>query len=261
MRLLLACFDGLAWPPKEPPPLIASCLEHGAAGPLRGIPSLKQLWLIDNEPIWSHFEKGGLNVGLMNLPGLEAPQAVNGFMVCRGQRQDQGRGWTHPPELAHDLGDYIQPQRLPASAAQWRDPLKDTAFAQAAALARLRFEHFRRLCAAHQVEVAAIGWSALATARHLFNEEAGRAALMLAQLDAYLARLMEEFAPRALVATGMGFGSEPGMALILAPDQMKPGRWEQDSWRGLLELLPILAGLPSPARRHLLSDLLVQGGA
>lgn len=224
---------------------MARCLAHGAAGPLRGIPSLDQLWLLDNEPIWSHFGSGGLNLGLMNLPGLEAPQAVNGFMVCRGQGQDEGRVWTHPPELARDLGDYIQPQRLPASAAQWRDPLKDTAFAQAAALARLRYEHFRRLCALHQVDVGAIGWSALATARRLFGEEAGRAALMLAQLDTYLAWLMDEFAPRALVVAGLGFGNEPGMALILAPDQMEPGRWEQDTWQELLAALMALAGLPA----------------
>jgi hypothetical protein len=246
MRLLLAFLDGLSWPMKEPPPFLARCSDQGAAGPLRAIPAPDRLWLLDNEPIWSRFKRGGLDLGLMNLPGMPVPQTASGFMVCRRQGQDSVPGWTHPPNLVDDLGDYVQPQRLPASATDWRGPLKDTAFAQAAALARLRYEHFRRLCAKWEVEVGAIGWSALATARHLFGEEKDRAALMLAQLDNYLAWLMEEFAPLALVVAGLGFGNEPGMALVLGPDQMETGRWEQDSWQELLAALMMLAGLPAP---------------
>jgi hypothetical protein len=198
-------------------------------------------------------------LGLMNLPGLPSPQAVNGFMVCRRQEPDTDNNWTHPPELADDLGDYVQPQRLPAAAEKWRGPLKDTAFAQASALARLRYEHFRRLCASHQVDAGAIGWSSLAGARHLFGEEHGRAALMLTQLDAYLTRLEDEFSPQALLVAGTGFGSRPGAAMILAPDMIRTGRWEQDTWQEFLATLLILAGLPAPSPERAMTSLLTRG--
>lgn len=261
MRLLIACLDGLAWPLREPPPLIARCLERGAAGALHDIPSPDQFWRLNNALLWTGLSRAGLNLGLMNLPGLWPSQTIDGFMVCRNQGEHAKPNWTLPPELADDLGDYVQPRRLSAEAAQWRTPLKDTAFAEAAALARLRYEHFRRLCGSRQVEVGAIGWSALASARQLFGDEAGRAALMLAQLDRYIAWLMEEFQPQALVVAGMGYGREPGIALMLAPDQVEPGRFERDSWQELLAALVVLAGLPAPNHDQASGDLLLKGKA
>ncbi len=254
MRLLLACIQGLAWPPMEPPPFLNQCLEQSAAGPLQGFPGQDQAWLINGVSFWSLLSQAGLQLGVMNLPGLWPAQEINGFMVCRGLVNDAGHPWTHPRDLSHDLGDYVQPRHLPAEAPQWRPPLKDTAFAEAAALARLRYEHFRRLCARRRVDVGAIGWSALAKARRLFNGERERADLMLAQLDAYLARLHQEFQPQALVVAGMVEEGQTGLLAVLAPELVKPVRLPNAAWPGLLPSLMVLAGLSSPTPEHVLAD-------
>lgn len=261
MRLLVACIDGLAWPLKEPPPFLAQCLQKGAAGPLSGFYPSGAAWRLDGEPFWPLFSQAGLKLGLMNLPGLWPAQPIKGFMVCRGAGGNAGGNWTHPPELAHDLGDYAQAKPLPSGAPEWRAPLKDTAFAEAAALARLRYEHFRRLCAQYQPEAAALGWSALATARGLFGSEAGRAGLMLAQLDAYLARLRDEFQPNALALMGTGWADQSGAVIMLAPDRIKAGRLPRAAWPEVLSALLDLAGLPSARPAGLFADLLPNGEA
>ncbi len=259
MRLLLACIDGLAWPLMDPPPFMAGCLEQGAVGPLSEFSYPDPAWVIDDEPLWTGLTQGGLSLGAMNLPGLWPSQAVKGFMVCRIPGGQVQSGWTHPPELADDLGDYVQPKRQPSDAPNWRSPLKDTAFAEAAALARLRYEHFRRLCAQYQPEVAALGWSGLAAARQLFGLEAGRADLMLAQLDDYLARLMDEFQPSTFVLVGFGMAGEPGVIMILGQDRVEPGRLRRTAWTDLLPALLDLAGLPSPKPASMLADLTHHG--
>jgi hypothetical protein len=198
-------------------------------------------------------------MGLMNLPGLRPNHEINGFMVCRTSGRTSGQAWTYPPELALDLGDYLQPRRLPDGAAQWRGPLKDTAFAESAALARLRYEHFRRLSIRYKVEVAALAWSALSSARRLFKEEASRPALMLAQLDAYLTWLYDEFQPQAMAVAGTGLKGESGLLAVLAPGRVEPGHWPEAAWPDLLAMLMILAGLPSPRPDHILADLIRPG--
>lgn len=255
MRLLLACIDGLAWPLEEPPPFLAECLQKGAAGPLPGFSPSEAAWRMDGEPFWPLLSQAGLKLGLMNLPGLWPAQQIKGFMVCRETSGSAGGNWTHPPELAHDLGDYAQAKPLPSGAEAWKTALKDTAFAEAAALARLRYEHFRRLCAQYQPEVGALAWSALATARELFGSEAGRTDLMLAQLDAYLARLRDEFQPDALALMGAGWAGQPGAVIILAPHRIQAGRLPRAAWPQVLPALLDLAGLPSARAAGLLGDL------
>lgn len=255
MRLLFACIQGLKWPLTEPPAFLARLLAEGAAGPLSGPSSWDQAWLLDGEPFWPLVSRAGLKMGLMNLPGLLPAREIKGFMVCRTSGRDADREWTYPSQLAFDLGDYVQPRQLSAEAPQWRGPLKDTAFAEAAALARLRYEHFRRLCAQHRVEVGALAWSALASARRLFSGDRGRAVLMLAQLDAYLAWLYEEFQPEVLIAAGLGQAGEPGLLTVLAQGKIDPGAWQEAAWPDLLALLMILAGLPSPRPDNIFDGL------
>jgi hypothetical protein len=195
----------------------------------------------------------------MNLPGLWPVQKVQGFMVCREPANTAKGIWTHPVDLADDLGDYVQPRRLPSDYTDWRAPLKDTAFAEAAALARLRYEHFRRLCSKYKPDVGALGWSAFATARVLFGQEAGRADLMLKQLDAYLAKLVDEFEPTALAIIGSGLAANPGAIIIFAPTLLKPGRIQQASWPDLLKTLMDLAGLNPTAKESVLASLRLDG--
>lgn len=261
MRLLTICIDGLAWPLEEPPPYLADCLDLGAAGPLADISGGDDAWSAGNGQIWSHLDRAGFSLGLMNLPGLWPAQAVRGFMVCRQPRSGATGNWAHPPELAGDLGDYIQPKRLPAGHADWRESLKDTAFAETAALARLRFEHFRRLCSQYKPDVGALGWSALATARGLFGGESGRADLMLNQLDSYLAKLWDEFKPGVLAVTGRGWAGDPGPAIIFAPSLLKPGRIQQASQPDLLAELATLAGAPITIKGGILADLMLRGAS
>lgn len=259
MRLLVACIDGLAWPLEKPPPFMARCLERGVSGALAGFVSPDDAWRAGEGPIWSQLDQAGLSLGLMNLPALWPAQAVRGFMVCRQPQPNACGDWAHPSRLAGDLGDYLQPKRLPADHADWRVPLKDTAFAEAAALARLRYEHFRRLCAYYMPDVGALGWSALATARKLFGEEAGRANLMLAQMDAYLAKIMEGIKPDALVIMGSGWDEHPGTAIMFAPSLIKPGRIDQVAWPHLLAAFATLAGAPMPTQENILADFMLKG--
>jgi hypothetical protein len=261
MRLLIACIDGLAWPLEDPPSFLANCLEQGAAGPLAEISSRDDAWSTGVGQLWSQLDQAGISPGLMNLPGLWPAQAVRGFTVCRRPRSGAAGTWAHPPELAGDLGDYIQPKRLPAGHADWRAPLKDTAFAESAALARLRFEHFRRLCSQYKPDVGALGWSALATARGLFGGEAGRADLMLAQVDAYLAKLWDEFKPNALAVMGSGWEGDPGPVIIFAPSLIKPGRIQRASRPDLLAELASLAGAPMAIQGGILADLMLKGAS
>ncbi len=257
MRLLFACIEGLTWPLPELPPFAALCLAQGAAGPLEGFRPGPDAWSLGDEPLWPALGRAGLKVGVMNLPGLWPAQEVAGFMVCRPPAGRSPGAWTHPPELALELGDYLPPQPLEPGAENWRTALKDTAYAQAAALARLRYEHFRRLCRARGVDLGALGWSALATARRLFGGQAGRAALMLAQLDTYLAWLHQALRPQVVVVCGPGREGEPGAILVHAPGLVRPGRLEPTDWQELPPALLALAGpVPAEGRGSLAARLL-----
>jgi len=242
MRLLLACIEELTWPMEAaPPPFLAECLQNAATGPLSGFPPLEHAWLVEGEPFWPRLAAQGLRLGLMNLPGLWPPQALPGFMVCRRPSGDRRTDWTHPAQLSRDMGDYPQPQALPPNAGAWREALRDTAFAQAAALARLRYEHFQRLCAQWRVEVGALGWSALATSRQLFGVASRRMDLMLAQLDAYLSWLRDRFQPQDLAMAVLGAEDRPGFLAVMAPGLVQPQTLEPVQWSRLLAVLADLA--------------------
>lgn len=57
--------------------------------------------------LWDHLSAAGKRIGIVNVPLTYPPHKVNGFMITGMLTPSKATTYTHPPELAQTLGDYI----------------------------------------------------------------------------------------------------------------------------------------------------------
>lgn len=147
----------------------------------------------------------GLRPGLVNLPGPVTPPPDPAFFIGRAADGD-GRPEILPTELAEDLYDYLPDPPRPAASSHSGSArgLADLAFAEQAAVARIRFEHTRRLAEQYRPGLLAVHFGGLELTRVLFGPNAGRWLVMLNQLDYYFAGLAQALAPAAVALVGGG---------------------------------------------------------
>jgi hypothetical protein len=241
----MVCLPGLdagLWAAeRKAAPFLAGLAGRGLELGLEGGPSAPGAWPWRGGTLWSGLDAAGLPCGLVNLPGLWPAPAVSGYVLARppaGRAAAAGPA-AHPPELAGDLGDYPAPLRAPARPGRLSQPRRDTLFARAAATARIRYEHARRLCKWRPPAVAGVGFGGLAQLRRLWpGLDSPRHGQLLAQLDRYVSRLARRLEPRALVIAGWGEGA--GLGLAAWPGcSPRAGRAE---WPEVVEAVAHLAG-------------------
>lgn len=158
--------------------------------------------------------QAGLRAGLINLAWQGSPPSEQGFFIGRAGGAGQAPV-VAPPELAEDLVDYLADPPWPSwhSGHTPAGGQLDLAYAEQAAVSRIRFEHARRLARVHELDLLAVDFGGLALTRSLFGASSGRWLVYLRQLDYYTRRLDLELAPRAA-----GLISPQGLLLLRDPD-------------------------------------------
>jgi len=58
---------------------------------------------IKSPSLWAQLSSAGKTVGVVNVPMTYPPEPVNGFVISGMDAPQQGRAFTYPPELAHEL--------------------------------------------------------------------------------------------------------------------------------------------------------------
>ncbi len=233
LRLLLVCLPGLGWEllserlAVHRPLFLARMAAEGASGPWTG--PLEDPWRAGTRPLWREAARAGAKLGIFNLPGAPVHK-MHGFVVAP-EAPGSARAATWPPELARDLADCPLAPADPALAAEAliHPSQADTYFAELACLARLQFEHARRLLAG-PLDLAAAGLPGLDEVCRLFPADSGRPALLLSQMDRYLHGLYQALRPATV-------------AVVAAPENDGAGVWL--AWGAGLG--PELRGGPGPA--------------
>lgn len=192
LKLLLIALD-----PMEAPELPAF-LERGAtpylaelhpvalSGVVAPARSAEEFWpALLSEPL----ARPGMRAGLVNLPWPGPAPETGGFFIGRDMS-------VTPPGLAHDLADYL-PDPRPPRAGKTTGGRADLAYAEQAAVTRIRFEHTRRLVREWGLELAVVDLGGLGLTRDLFGAASGRWLVYLRQIDYYTRRLVEDTSPRA----------------------------------------------------------------
>jgi hypothetical protein len=191
--------------------------------------------------LWRELARAGVPVGLCNLPGLWPPPPVHGWAVARIQSPDQARHFTHPPELALDLGEYQSGQLSLVGRPVPKPQQRDEVYALWACLARLVWDQALRLLQAQPPRLAGLGFQGLGQVYNMFADDPGRLDLLLAQVDEYLGRMAALLRSRGVLCLA-------GQAGFLAwgPGLIRPGRMAGARPEDLTPVLLGLLGLDIP---------------
>lgn len=191
-------------------PFMDHAREQWARAELRDPPQPEHLWPgLLTKPMALR----GITAGLINLAWDAAPPAVEGFFIGRPATPGEVP-LIRPAELADDLADYLPDPAPPKIAANRTLPSgqADLAYAEQAAVTRIRFEHARRLALEHGPRLLALSLGGVGLTISLFGPQAGRSLVFLRQIDYYLAQLHHDLAPRAMALIG-----NTGLVMVQGP--------------------------------------------
>lgn len=195
---------------------------------------------------WPALGVAGITAGAINLPGLWPPPPA-------------GAGWTlpcpppgvarpdmvylaHPPELAPETADLAAGLTWFAARRAVHPHERDTRFGEAAACARLVFEHASRLAVARPVAWLGVGFGGVGEVCELFSgRDPHRPRLLLEQIDAYAAELAALHRAEAVVLLAGRAG-----ALVWLPGRLPAGSAPLAGPEDVFRLLHWLAGLAQP---------------
>ncbi len=234
-------------------PYVASLVEQGAWGPWAapGWTDLGQAWrgFYAGQPpdttsqggLWPRLAQAGVSVGIMNLPATWPPPQAPGWAVARLESAAQARAFTHPPELAQDLGEYQGGQLALAGRPAFKPHQRDEAFALWACQARLVWQEARRLLAAAPPRLAGLGFKGLGEIYTMFPDDPSRVALFFSQIDEYCQRLAQLLQPRSVLC----LAGQAGF-LAWAPGLIPPGEVAAARPWDLTPLALALLGLDIP---------------
>jgi hypothetical protein len=177
-----------------------------------------------SESLFSRLSGRGLSVALVNLPWPAQPQGNEEFFIGRSPTPDRPP-LVHPPELALDLADYVGDPPSPAleNASKFSRGLADLAFAEQAAVCRIRFEHTLRLALERRPAVVAVSLGGFDLITSMGTGSKRRLESFRAQLSHYGAALEHRLGPRSLAVLSCNGPSRPGLVLARGPG-LAPGR-------------------------------------
>jgi len=175
----------------------------------------------------------GQGAGLVNLAWTEPPPPEPAFFIGKEQGRN-GKPVILPRALADDLADYLPdppPPEMPLGP-DLAGGKADVAFAEQAAVTRIRMEHTRRLAQKFKPSVLAVNLGGLALTRNLFGAGSGRFLLFLSQLDTYFDALRSALRPASIALAG-----DSGLLAVSGPGIKKGGNLGQISTAAAGDLL------------------------
>lgn len=256
-RVLLLTLDAppvaAGWPgPLSALPALGGWLERAAQGSWPTGREQAEPW---SEALSAFIKQcAGLEMGLLNLPGLWPPPSLAGWCLPRPPADAAQAQLSHPPELAFDSADLAAGLTWFASRRPIRPHQRDQRLSEVGACAWLVREHALRLALERPTAWLGVGFGGLAEAWELTHPQADNLfAMLLGQIEDHAVHLAQRQLPEiTLLLTGAGWA-------IQGPGLVKPGRVDGQDPPGVLVLLARAAGLaapfaPPPALAGLLVD-------